>query len=136
MGKPNRCSRFVHTSLRGHKSRRRPRPGYLNRRKLAHLGSSPPRGLGVPVKTHHWLSKRPRRSLRRPENFILRERNIASGARCLLAEKCKDWPLQLFRPKVAANGTVKFKQPLDAPAQLQRRLGQFGANMRAIASSI
>ena len=28
----------------------------------------------------------------------------------------------IFRPKVAANGTVKFKQPLDAPAQLQRRL--------------
>src|SRR6516164_5702770 len=67
----------------------RPRPGYLNRRKLAHLGSSPPRGLGIPAKTHHWLSKRPRRSRRRPENFILRERNIASGARCLLAENCK-----------------------------------------------
>jgi hypothetical protein len=28
----------------------------------------------------------------------------------------------IFRPEVAANETVKLKQPLDAPAQLQRRL--------------
>src|SRR5262249_46747603 len=58
------------------------------------------------------------------ENFILRERTIASGARCLLAEKCKIGLFSIFRPKVAANGTVKFKQPLDAPAQLQRRLSR------------
>jgi len=39
-----------------------------------------------------------------------------SCARCLLAQKCKVGLFSIFRPKVAANGTVKFKQPLDAPA--------------------
>jgi len=32
-----------------------------------------------------------------------------SCARCLLAQKCKVGLFSIFRPKVTANGTVKFK---------------------------
>ena len=46
------------------------------------------------------------------ECIVFRERNIGSGPRCFRAVESKVGLFRIFRPKFAANRTVKVQQPL------------------------